>query len=344
MSLKTFLLVLAITATAYSQSASNFDYTEYRRCTRSVVERLCTNSLDFYRNELDRLVNCGQSEAARLVSNYCSRDEEANLYCGAAESYPALLGMTLSFCDSAIRGGNCSDECTNNLMAIRNELGCCVNAFFNNTALYATFAPVLSYPLWSMCDVDPPNSTCDGALPYTPLATPLRTCTVDEIYTCREPDTELIRNAVLEEPESCHNIIQYNMARCSHLDASDDGLCFAGLPADVAVTIPSIVSISNCAPTLFAMQPCSSSCRASLESFVESRGCCVNSLYNSTFSVVTGLNFSVPYFQQSTLFDMCGVEAPPLTCTDESRSLPLKSFTLMMLLPLIITALLGNKI
>ncbi len=343
MSMKIFLLVLVIAATAYSQSASDFDFTGYRGCVRRLFEGICTNNIAFYEDLLEIMVNCGESDRARLVSNYCARDEGADLYCGAAEAYPALIGTTSIYCGSAIQGGNCSDECRNGLMDIHSSLGCCTNAFYNNTGLYAIFAPVLSYPLWSSCGVDPPDNTCDGALPYTLPATPQRTCTLDEIHACRKVDTDVIRNAV---PEGCEAITQYNMARCSHMDASDDGLCFAGLGTDTGVTIPSI--ISDCATAV--TQSCSSSCNETLENFVVSRGCCVNTLYNSTFSTVTGLSSSIPTFQNRMLFDVCGVEAPPLTCPDVTPtmgtdgSLPFKSFTLMMLLPLIITALLGNKI
>ena len=133
MSLKSVLLVLVIGATAYSQTANNFNFTAYRGCIRHLYNDICTTNIAFYKDLLEILANCGASENARLASNYCARDEEADVYCGTAESYSALLGMTLDTCGAAIAIGNCSDNCRNTLKFIRSELGCCTNVFFNNT-------------------------------------------------------------------------------------------------------------------------------------------------------------------------------------------------------------------
>ena len=334
MSLKSFLLVLAIATTAYGQ---NFDFTAYRGCVRRLFDDICTNNLAFYEGLVQTLASCGAPVSANteLVSNYCARDEEAGIYCGTAESYPALLGATLAACFTTIAGGSCTDDCRNSLMTIRSELGCCVNAFYNNTLYAELFGAVLSYSLWSSCGVEQPNRTCDGALPYTLPATPTRTCTREEIEACRENDMAVIQNAA---PAGCEAIISYNMARCS---ARSDGLCITDVGTDIEATGPIASITTNCA-TAAATQSCSSSCETSLQNFVDNRGCCVNTLYNSTFSTVTALNALIPTFQNTVLFDVCGIEPPPLTCTDGSLSL--KSVGLMMLLPLIVTALLGNKI
>ena len=203
MSLKSVLLVLAIATTAYSQ---DFNFTAYRGCVRRLFDDICTNNIDFYEDLLEIVSSCGIEVNARLISNYCARDEQAQggIVCGTAESYPALLGATLGTCGAAIAGGQCSSDCSNALMTIRSELGCCTNAFFNNT-LYATFAPVLSYSLWTNCGVEQPNSTCEGALPYTLPTNPTRECTRDEITGCRVGDQAVIQNAA---PDGCEDIIQ----------------------------------------------------------------------------------------------------------------------------------------
>ena len=341
MSLRNFLLVLVIAATAYSQLAQNFDHTEYRRCNRAYVERICTTNFAYVRDLLDTFVDCGQPEAARYAATFCARDEQADLYCGAADAYPLDLGMASFFCASTLQtGGQCSNECRTSLLSIRNDLGCCINTFFNNTALYTPiFGPVLSYTLWSGCGVEPPNSTCEGELSYTLPVTPQRTCSLDEISICRESDIDEIKNSLAGEPGSCEAVLQYNLDRCSR---NDDGDCIVNLGDDAGVNIP--ILQSDCAAALLTRVPdsCSSDCKESLEAFADNRGCCVNALYNSTYTVVTGLNFTISLFQDSVLFDLCDVDTPPLTCAQPDGSLPLKAFTLMMLLPLI-AAMLGNK-
>ena len=335
MSLMSVLAVLVIAVTTCS-AQSNLDLAGLRRCARLSVERTCTSNIAFIRNRLERLVNCGQSEAARFQANYCTKDDDLDLYCGAAEVYSRDLGDALFTCASALQpGGLCSNDCRNSLTSIRDELGCCINAFYNNTVTYALFAPVLSYSLWSSCGVAQPNDTsCVGALPYTLPTTPEQTCTYSDIIACRAEDINEIQNSI-DGDANCGAFLQYVREVCS-VDANGEG-CIVGLPTDLATTIPSIAT--DCS-AVRSTQSCSSACRESLEGFVDGRGCCVNTLYNSTYSQATGLNFSASFIlEDNMLFDLCEVEPPPLTCTD--GSLPLKSFSLMMLLPLIIMSLLA---
>ena len=340
MSLKSFLLVLVIATTAYSQAAQNFDFAEFKRCARLSVERTCTNNFAYVSDLLETLVNCGQEFSARVAARYCERDEQSGLYCGAAGAYTVDAGAASFFCGSALQpGGQCSADCRRSLMSIRDDLGCCIKAFLNGTA---TSTPVLSSTLWSICDLEPPNSACVGELPFTLPTTPLQECTSDEIYLCREADINEFRNSITGEPASCEVVLQASLDRCSHKDASDDGFCTDELGFDAALRIPSLAS--DCGVAIPGRTPsaCSSTCRESLEEFADRRGCCINTLYNSTYSVVTGLNYTITIFQDSTLFNLCDVDTPPLTCTESDGSLPLKGFTLMMLLPLIIV-LLGNN-
>ena len=342
MSLKSILLVLGIAATAYCQTAQNFDVAEYRRCARASAERICTDSPEYVRGLLRTAENCASAEAAGFASVLCARDEEADLYCAAAEAYPTDLGAAEVACASARQpGGQCSAECRNTLMTIRNNLGCCFNAFFNNSEIYSAIFPLtLSYALWSSCGMEPPNRTCPGELPFTLPSTPLQTCTFDDLEACRESDFDEIRKSIAGEP-SCGAVLQYNIDKCSRRDESKEGTaCLLELGADTLVTLPSLES--DCGVALLPQSTqCFGDCRESLEEFATSRGCCINSLYNSTYSVVTGFNYTISYFQNTRLFNLCGVDRPPLTC--DSGSLPLKGFTLMMLLSLVLAALLGNK-
>ena len=117
--------------------------------------------------------------------------------------------------------------------------------------------------------------------------------------------------------------------RCSRKDGSGDA-CLQGLETDITQYIPQIRS--NCSSLNGS---CTDECKHTLQKFIDKRGCCVNTLYNSTYTLVAALNFMVPFFQDSELLDLCGIDAPPLTCA----SLPLNCFILMMLLPLIVTLL-----
>ena len=341
MSLKTFLLVLVIAAAAHSQPAQNFDHAEFRRCTRVSVEQICTDNRAYVNDLLETLVNCRAAEPARYAATFCARDEQAGLYCGAAEAYSVDFGVAQFFCNSTIQGDQqCTDECRDWLTSIRNDLGCCVNTFFNNTLILgAIFGDVLNNSLWADCNVPLPSATCDGELPFTLPDTPSETCTFDEYEACREGDFNVLKASLAGEPASCDVVVQYNLDRCSRMPESDDA-CLLGLGTDTLTPQDGIQAIAYNCYFARATESCSSSCRDSLQTFTESRGCCINTLYNSTYALASGLNFTIPYFQDTVLFDLCEIDAPPLTC--ESGSLPLKAFALTMLLPLIV-ALLGNN-
>ena len=93
--------------------------------------------------------------------------------------------------------------------------------------------------------------------------------------------------------------------------------------------------INNCAGN--RTQSCSPVCKGLLEGFQNNRGCCLNALYNSTFTVVTAQNYTTsPLFADQSIFYWCNVEAPPLTCELPNGSLLLKAFMLMLLLPLVV--------
>ena len=92
-------------------------------------------------------------------------------------------------------------------------------------------------------------------------------------------------------------------------------------------------------------QSCSSECKRSLERFQKSRGCCVNALYNSTLAIATGINHTTfPILADNGLFKLCGVETPSLTCKLlTSGSLPLKGFTSLLLLALVMSLLVNGN-
>ena len=50
-------------------------------------------------------------------------------------------------------------------MSLREELGCCVNSFFNNTEVNEGSTPeALSYDLWSRCNVQPVTEECRSTI------------------------------------------------------------------------------------------------------------------------------------------------------------------------------------
>lgn len=149
------------------------------------------------------------------------------------------------------------------MTTIRNNLGCCVNTFFNNTEILGViFEDILDYYLWSNCSVEPPNSTCNGELSFTLPATPTQTCTFDDYEGCQEGDFNTLRTSLTGQPASCDVVVQYNLDRCSRMPRPGSDACILGLGTDT-LTPPTQNGIQAIAYNCYsarALGSCSSSC------------------------------------------------------------------------------------
>ena len=331
-----FLAATLLFAAVTCIVAQGFDLTGFRRCAQLAEQRFCTENPDVLRRNLDAAVNCNSLTDAFLIANACARDSGSGFYCGAVYAYAGDIGAaSLSTCSSTIQGGNCTSECRGGLTAIRENLGCCINAVVNDTASVYSFASsAFTYDLWSRCDVDPPSSTCSGSLSFTLPGSRQPSCTDSaQDIGCSQQSMDYTVDFINEEP-SCANILQYHRDVCSRRDNGD--YCINTIENDFIAFVNPI--LAECGPSLLA-QTCSSDCKDVLGRFVDQRGCCVNAIFNSTYTVVSGFNFVSPVLANNMLFQLCEVEPPPLTC----GSLPFRVSAFTLLIPLIIATVFGRK-
>lgn len=116
----------------------------------------------------------------------CARDSTIGVYCAEAEYYTNDLIQILStVCATPVsnQSAACLPECATSLQAIRDALGCCINAYYNVTgpSIHDPLEVAFSYSLWSRCNVTTVNSTCGGALTYEIPNTIPSTCTTPEV-------------------------------------------------------------------------------------------------------------------------------------------------------------------
>ena len=335
-----FFLVLVAVSIGISTAVSIIDFDAFKRCAALTYQHECALDDNIFTAQLNVAVQCNNTNQARLHANYCSRNENVT-YCKVAEAYQTdLYKIKFIDCKDTIdSSAECSTTCRNALKNIRNNLGCCINAIYNFTGSeYEYLREGLTYSLWSSCGVEPITSTCRGMLPFTLPNNPQQTCSYGQELTrqleltCSPSNLDSLRS-LLGRTGGCESFMQFIMGVCS-LDANGT-FCLATSSRGADYTrfiIPLL--ISNCAGNT---QSCSSECKGLLEGFRNNRGCCVNALYNSTFTVATAQNYTTsPLFADQSLFNRCNVEAPPLTCELPSGSLSLKAFTFMLLLPLVV--------
>ena len=338
--MKSLFWVLVAVSIGISTAINNVDFDAFKRCATLIYEQECSQDDNLYTAQLDVAVQCNDANKARLHANYCSRNEN-NTYCKAAEVYQAdLYKLRFIDCkDSIDSSAKCTSTCRNGLKILRDNLGCCINAIYNFTgSAYEYLRPGLTYALWSSCGVEPITSTCTGMRTFTLPTNPQQTCSYSEQLTrqleltCTPSNLDRLRSFAVTN--GCESFKQFAMDVCS-LDANGT-FCLAtnNRAADYLRFIAPLL-INNC--TGNRTESCSPVCKGLFEEFRNSRGCCLNALYNSTFTVATAQNYTTsPLFADQSLFNTCNVEVPPLTCELPSGSLSLKGFTFMLLLPLVV--------
>lgn len=339
--LKMTSLVALVLAAVTCVAAQDIDLANFQRCARLSTEQYCTNYAELQMSSLNAAVQCNDAEIATAVASTCVRDTESGFYCGAAIAYSRDIGSILFACATPLAGAACTDDCRASLMDIRENLGCCINSGVNSTN--SIFGQILvqafSYGLWSRCGVSPPNSTCTDALPYTLPGAVQTSCNVREAIGCSQAAQDALVRVVSQTALSgCDVLVDYDNGVCSQRPGAAR-LCFETIDQDTTTYVTPIQT--SCA-TAVATQTCSSACKGTLESFVANRGCCVNTVYNSTYARGSGLNFTASLLEDYRLFEVCEVEAPPLTCA--SGSMPFKMSTVALFLPLIITMVFGKKL
>ena len=333
-----FFALTVVVSISYATSV-DVDFTELQRCSKLAFESICSADPTIYAEQLELAANCTDSEAAVVLANQCTRDSDSGLYCGALYAYVSDFNAILATCSGAMMGGNCSEDCKNRLIGIRDELGCCINAVVNTTSNPFSFHhPAFASSLWRACGVASATSNCTGELSYTIASSPPPAgldCSYREIYDCNDPDFfDNIQRNLDELDATCQVFLDHAMDTCSTSEKSGTDCFDYDIEIDIITYITPIQS--SCAVN---QQTCSDDCKQNLQQFVDARGCCLNSLYNSTFGALSGLNFT--FLRDRAIFTQCGVVPPPPSC-HSSGSIPFKA-SIFMLLSFIIV-LFGIKI
>ena len=264
-----------------------------RSCYGTILPQLCTNGLA---QELaDLALQCGESYDAHDLFNKCQRNP-MGVYCGDI----AIDREIINDISAACRGSNCTSQCRNLLINIRNELGCCINIIFNGSSYSHYFA--FSYSLWASCEVEPvPNDCTSSTLIRRPISID-PSCT---IFSYEVNIVSLYCSARYIEP-----ILETlaNENNCGNFSQSISEYCEvneAGVPCYEVINATSIYygnARSVCATTTTATTSCSEDCRAGLQDLKSSAGCCINYIHNDS-----GINDPILTYE---FWRRCGVATP----------------------------------
>ena len=328
--MKVLRLLVFVAVVVATNSQSDYDFDLYKRCNQGAFDLSCSNLLrsdiQSITSQLQAAVECNHDGWARHVANFCSMNRNGTR-CGAGLAYNADFLRLFATCGSSfVPTNNCSDQCRNDLSIIRNDLGCCINALFNYTGNpYAYLAPLFSYHLWSKCGLQSVPTDCgtEGRLLYTLTNSQTVTCNSTQVLSritaavCQGFNLTLFRSGLPDIPECGNVFVPFFTDLCSR-DPSG-AYCVTSVTNDFTNYVTPITTNCN------DRRNCSPSCRSLVSSLRSTRGCCINSVYNGTYAVAFGLNYTYSMLADSNLFSSCDVESPPLTCPSSAEGQQLKA-------------------
>ena len=320
------LLVVAVTVGVISGLV---DENELKRCAKEAVKQDCLDDNGTWMQRVVFRRQCNVSIGFD-TAGLCTQDEDTGTYCGETQYYVQDLSHATSTCASAISNTttDCSPECKSSLQGLRDDLGCCINVFLNNTEspAYPFYQQLFDSTLWGLCDV-PLVETCPIKLPDNLEKIVPRTCSDKELVA--HPFEVLCASSVVSGIDGCKYLNEYYRDICS-FDEDGEYCINKDIVSHFSSYIFPIMRTCN------ASQECSEECKGLLQQFESDLGCCVNVLYNSTFGYIKSIN--AQFLETNNLFIQCNVEPPPSNCevkglsVSASKSLPIGIFSLLLLL------------
>lgn len=318
-----FSLLIIATALVHLGAATTDQVDLFKECYKLLTENNCANYQDAYARRIQVAARCGDITLANRLATGCTKNQQG-VRCAAAFAYHSDFLRLFTDCATSFpQSANCTNSCKNSLMYLRNELGCCINSYYNDTTpggsadySFATF--LFSEYFWSSKCGLPDISNCDDQYKLDVNIALNATCgsPADGLnqylaYDCSPSEYELQKNIWENQlPSRCHNILEsFRSNQCSR--NRNGTYCAAFALTDFTNYITPVSTQCN-------GRNCSSQCKDTLNAFQNNHGCCINSLYNSTYEVILGFNY--PQYSNQDLFRSCDVQVPPAICPVDSTT------------------------
>ena len=279
----------------YSRHKRQVEFDQLRRCQGITQDEQCNCGL--LQEGADLALRCNLFAAAVAIKDSCRRNSDG-LYCGLASTYINEVNNIEATCATALTSG-CTAQCSNLLMLIRNELGCCINLVFNSTGSGLFSPDAFSNSLWTTCGVTPITETCSSSpisLDTTIDIDPNCDLVEDGIeLTCTRRFLEPIFDA-LEDAGDCQVYLAGAMEGC--------GVNEEGERCALQSTLVSQLTQTQVTCTLINTT-CTEGCTQALEDFSDVGGCCVNNLFNGSLAGIAVPRYD---FLSSESWSNCGVD------------------------------------
>ena len=298
------------------------DFEQFTRCAETSLAQRCTNGL--YQELADLALQCGQFQEAQDLFNYCQRNPMGG-YCGIY-SLRAITGEEVAIL-AACRGGNCTPQCRNFLMNIRNnEHGCCMNTIINDTDFFSSYNH--TYSLWASCGVELVPNDCMSTFILRPTSID-SSCTLSDYIQhagnieCSTRYIEPILEALANEND-CEIYSKVVREQCGVNEAGVP--CYAFNATSIYGNVNSVCNTTT---------SCSAGCRASLQSIRSSAGCCINNIFNGSSFELFGSRDPIFTYE---FWRRCGVVTPGICQFNSATTNTALNKLAIILLPILMAA------
>ncbi len=280
----------------------HIEVNQLRECLRIISQVQCNNGLS--QETVNLALQCNPPLAEDLAMD-CAQNSVGD-YCALAWTYTETdIGTIVKECSTDALSP-CTPRCKNLLTLIRSELGCCVNLFFNNSASsFFTPGPFLN-SVWTRCGVEPITEQCNNTLKL-PQVQVDPTCRTPGIFAERAGAFQCSRRLlqpmidVLMDTDTCQIYAQGFLEEICGVDESGTP-CYE--QEDVIFS-----SFETSQDACEDMRACNPSCKAALQNFANTGGCCINNHYNGTLAGISRERYK---WMSSQFWEDCGIETPGL--------------------------------
>lgn len=264
-----------------------------QQCNRIAEVQFCTNNSS--QEYVDELYRCNKTDAAMEEINQCRYNSNGE-FCNLEYTYK-LLKNASSACEN---GGNCSQECNNSLVSVREKLGCCINDF-NASRMTSDIsgADPLDQSLWERCNVIKPNMACPSRLLEQMDLIVQPSCSDQSItelaypYLCRRDYREPLRKIFSQSPE------------CVEFEKKELPSCRANQNNEYCEILPLESIFEDAQEACENERKCTGNgCYRILQRLFKEAGCCINEKYNNTDDLSDYNWLSYRFYVE------CGLESP----------------------------------
>ena len=275
-----------------------------QHCHQIIEDEQCTNGL--VQKSVDLALQCNVTSDADVLELGCRRNSRGD-YCLLATTHQTQVDAIKTTCRNL--SSTCTTACRDLLASINEELGCCINTIYNNSNSIFNTPDSFRFSLWSRCGIQPVPKCPPSKIRVIPSHVD-PTCDFNSFQdriinlTCTKSFIQPII-AKLNASGDCQRYGEAVLQACG-VDKSKEWCSSAKNLANLTDGI--VAAQIACDNTT----TCSGKCKHTLQTFDQTSGCCINSVFNNSLAGIAAPSYDCLSYK---FWSECGVHTPGICDT-----------------------------